>query len=101
MCSHLQHLSTYHYDPLLLLHHSIVIPKLLHILRTSPCFASPVLLSYDDELRSILSTITNVHIETNGPTLFQASLPVKFGGLGGLGVSGGVQLSSLILVGIF
>ena len=61
MGSRLQHLSAH--DALLLLHHSVAILKLLHILRTSPCFASPVLQSYDDELRSILSNITNVQLE--------------------------------------
>ena len=50
----LHHLSAQY--ALLLLRHSFAIPKLLHILRTSPCFVSPSLKSYDLELRSIVST---------------------------------------------
>ena len=48
--SRLQYLSAH--DALLLLRHSFAIPKMLHILRTSPCFTSPALQSYNDELRS-------------------------------------------------
>ena len=89
MGSRLQLLSAH--DALLLLRHSFAIPKLLHTLRTSPCFASPVLKSYDDELRSILCSITNVHLAADSPTWIPASLPVRHGGLG---VRRAVQLSS-------
>ena len=58
----------------------------------SPCFASPELQSYDDELQAILCAITNVHLEANSPAWTQATLPVNFGGLG---VRSAVQLSSL------
>ena len=85
----LHHLSAQ--DALILLRHSFAIPKLLHILRTSPCFVSPSLKSYDLELRSIVSIVTNVDLETDGPAWSQASLPVKFGGLG---IRSAVQLSS-------
>ena len=89
MCLHLHHLSAQ--DALLLLCHSFAIPKLLHILRTSPCFASSSFKSCDLELRSIASTITNVDLEADGPAWSQAFLPVKFGGLG---IRSAVQLSS-------
>ena len=40
-----------------LLWHSFALPKMMHILRTAPCFLSSCLTSYDDLLRSILSGI--------------------------------------------
>ena len=89
MGSRLQHLSAH--DALILLRHSLAIPRLLHTLRTFPCFASSALKSYDDKLRAILCAITNVHLEANSPAWTQATLPVKFGGLG---VRSAVQLSS-------
>ena len=79
MAPRLQYLSAQ--DALLLLRHALAIPKLLYTLRTAPCFASPALKSYDDELRSILSAVANVRLEEGSPEWTQASLPVKFGGL--------------------
>ena len=53
-----ERLTSFAHDAILLLHHSFAIPKLLYTLRTSPCFLSPSSVkSYDDELRSILSSI--------------------------------------------
>ena len=49
------------------------------------------LLRYDEELRSILSAITNVHLEADSPSWSQATLPVSYGGLG---VRSAVQLST-------
>ena len=80
MGERLQHLEAH--DAILLLRHSFAIPKLLHILRTSPCFLSPSIKAFDVELRSIVSAITNIHFTFNDPAWTQASLPVKFGGLG-------------------
>ena len=85
----LHHLSAQ--DALILLRHSFAIPKLLHIFRTSPCFVFPSLKSYDLELRSIVSIVTNDDLESDGPAWSQASLAVKFGGLG---IRSAVQLSS-------
>ena len=48
------------HDAIAILHHSFSIPKLLHILRTSPAFASPLLKSWDLLLRSIVSRIINI-----------------------------------------
>ena len=89
MGSRLQLLSAH--DAHILLGHSLTISRLLHILRTSPCFASPALKAYDDEIQAILCAITNVCLEANSPAWTQASLLVKFGGLG---VRSAVQLSS-------
>ena len=74
----LQHLDAH--DAILLLHHSFAIPKLLYTLRTSPCFLPPNLVSYDDRLRSIVSSITNIYFDLNDPVWTQASLPVSWAG---------------------
>ena len=55
-------------DAVLLLCHSLAIPKLLHILQTSPCFMSSALRGYDEQLCSILSAINNSHLEADSPT---------------------------------
>ena len=76
-------------DALLLLRHSFAIPKILFILRTAPCFLSAQLEVYDDFLRSVLSSITNVSMEKES-VWFQATLPVA---MGVLGIRGAVQLA--------
>ena len=68
-------------DALLLLRHSLTIPKLLHMLQSSSCFASTLLSDFDDLLRDILSDVINVRLEL-GPAWLQASLPVCAGGIG-------------------
>ncbi len=76
----LSHLASH--DALLLLSHSIAIPKMLYVLRTAPCFLHPDLLeTYDSALRSALSSITNVHLVDDRAWL-QATLPIRQGGLG-------------------
>ena len=89
MGDRLKYLSAH--DSLLLLRNSFAIPKLLHILRTSPCFLSPFLQSYDETLRSIVSDVTNIHFaDGSDPSWIQAMLPIKFGGLG---IRSAVQLA--------
>ena len=70
------------HDALLLLRHSFAIPKLLNILRTSPCFLSEKLADFDDLLRFILSSTLNISLGINDPAWTQAQLPIKLGGLG-------------------
>ena len=70
------------YDTFLPLRHSITIPRLLYTLRASPCFLSPELSEYDSLLRSIASSLVNIHFQDNDPAWLQASLPVNQGGLG-------------------
>ena len=70
------------HDAILLHCHSLALPKLLYCLRTSPCFLSPLLQSYDDQLSLIVSAITNTYFGENDLAWTQASLLVKFGGLG-------------------
>ena len=69
-------------DSLLLLRHSLAIPRLSYTLRTSPCFVSPELAEYDDLLRTITSSITNICLPGSVSSWTQATLPVKHGGLG-------------------
>ena len=88
MGDRLQHLEAH--DALLLLCHSLAIPKLLFTLRTSPSFLSPSLSLYDDKLRSIVSSITNSHLTYEDHAWTQATLPVKYGGLG---IRSAVQLA--------
>ena len=72
LCSH---------DALTLLRHSFAIPRVLYTLRTAPCFLSGHLKSFDDILRSTLSSIVNIHLDSESAWL-QASLPMKGGGIG-------------------
>ena len=70
------------HDALVLLRNCFAIPKLLYVLRTSPCFRSTTLQTYDDCLRGILVSVTNVHLRPSSSAWSQATLPVKLGGLG-------------------
>ena len=47
------------HDAYLLLRHSLAIPKLLYLLKTSPCFLSSSLKIYDDELRATVCSSFN------------------------------------------
>ena len=67
------------HDAYLLLRHSLAIPKLLYLLRTSPCFLSPSLKIYDDELRATICSSFNIHLTESDPSWI---LPVYCGGLG-------------------
>jgi len=58
-------------------------------MRTSPCFAHPLLPQIDDILRSAIAKICNISL--NEDQWLQASLPVWSGGLG---IRGVVQLAS-------
>ena len=85
---HLCHLESH--NALILLRHTLAIPKLFHILHSSPAFRSSVFESYDDTLVSMVSQITNNIIHTDDPAWLQASLPV---GNGGLGIRSAVHLA--------
>ena len=63
------------------LRHSFAIPKMYHLLRSAPTFRQVKLLKeYDDLIRDSMKEITNVDFSDNAWS--QASLPVRFGGLG-------------------
>ena len=69
------------HDALFLLRNSLSVPKLLHTLRTTPCFTRLNLLrDIDSMLLHALSSIINVKLSAT--QALQASLPVKLGGLG-------------------
>ena len=88
MGDRLTHLSSH--DAILLLKHSLALPKLLHCLRTAPCFLSPGLHEYDKLLKAIVSEITNIHFSEESRSWSQATLPVR---LGGLGIRSAVQVA--------
>jgi len=54
-------------------------PKLLYLLRTAGCSDNPLLATFDNILRSDLSSIVNVGL--SDIQWLQASLPVRHGGL--------------------
>ena len=68
------------HDALVLLKSSCSSPRLMHILRSSPCNGHNTLSSISDLLRDCLINITNVSI--NDLQWSQATLPIKAGGLG-------------------
>ena len=68
------------HDALVLLKNSLSLPKLFYLLRTADCSDNMLLLTFDDALRSGLSTILNINL--NDDQWIQASLPVRNGGLG-------------------
>jgi len=72
------------HDSLFLLRNVLTAPRLMYLLRTSPCTGSPELPLYDDVLRDSLSITLNV--DFNEERWLQASLPVRWGGLGVRGV---------------
>ena len=77
-CSRLESID--HHDALFLLKNVFFIPKLLYLLRTSSCFQTDVIKDFDFCMKSCLESITNCHLDDQ--TFRQASLPVKFGGVG-------------------
>ena len=67
--------------PYSVLKHSFSIPRLLYLLRCSPCWKSiESLAKYDDILKSTIGVITNCNLNSN--SWLQSSLPIKLGGLG-------------------
>ena len=80
MGTRLHHLHAH--DAYCLLRHAYAIPKMLYILRASPCFLSSGLEDFDHLQRSILSDIANINLIDNDSAWAQASLPVWTGGLG-------------------
>ena len=68
------------HDSLCLLWSTFVIPKLLYILRTAPCFLSPSLDRFDGLQRSQIESICN--IQRSDASWLQPSLPINNRGLG-------------------
>ena len=78
MGDRLSWISSHH--ALFLLKNCFTLPKLLYILRTSPCFAHPLLQSFDDLQIYLLRSLLNIRLDDRASQ--QASLPVRFGGIG-------------------
>jgi hypothetical protein len=68
------------HSSLYLLRNALAIPKLLYTLRTAPCSDNPELLAYDDSLKSSLMAILNIDLSPSAWN--QASLPLRWGGIG-------------------
>ena len=68
------------HDSLFLLRNVITAPRLMYLLRTTPCTGSIELTRYDEVLRETLSATLN--IDLTDERWNQASLPVRWGGLG-------------------
>ena len=78
MGDRLQHLHVH--DAFLLLRHSIAMSRLLHILRSSPCFSLlryPNMTQYSD----VTSSLININLQDDDSAWLQASLLVNLGGL--------------------
>ena len=73
------------HDSLFLLRNVLAAPRLVYLLGMAPCCDSPELSLYDAVLRDSLSATLNVDIDDNRWT--QASLPVRWGGLGVRGIT--------------
>ena len=71
------------HDSLYLLRNVLAAPKLVYLLRSAPCIDSPVLPLFDAVIRESLSATLNVDLDDD--RWCQASLPVRWGGMGGRG----------------
>ena len=69
-------------DALLLLFPSLAISKLSSMLQTASCFLYSEFQAYDELLRPVTSSITDISFQDSDPAWIKASLPVKHGGLG-------------------
>ena len=74
----LQYLSSH--DAFCLLRNALAIPKVLYVLRTSPCFLSAVLNEFNNVLREILSKVLNITL--NALPWATSHLPGRAGALG-------------------
>jgi len=76
--THLLGLSTH--ESFYLMNNSLAIPRLMFLLRSSPCFLSPVVTQFDLELLRVMTSVSNCAFTDTSWS--HASLPVRFGGLG-------------------
>ena len=77
----IQRLSYLHaHDALMLIRHSVSVPKLLHVLRSSPSANNEFLQEIDDIFRDDLSKVLNVDLSHN--QWIQATLSVNIGSIG-------------------
>ena len=82
MGSRLEWISAHH--ALYLLRNCFSLPKLLYILRTSPCFDHPLVQPFNDLQIQLLQKLLNIKLDDQAAS--QATLPVRFEGLGVISV---------------
>ena len=70
----------FRHDALTILRFALCAPKLMHLLRSAPCFGHALLQEFDNMFRACLCSIVNADLSDS--QWLQASLPVGFGGLG-------------------
>ena len=68
------------HEAFFLLSSSLGVPRLQFLLRSAPCCLSNELGPLDEELRSILEAVVNIKLSPE--SWCQASLPVRWGGIG-------------------
>jgi len=68
------------HEGLFLLKNALSVPKLLYLLRSSPCFGSRGAIRFDEAIRSALALVTNCLLSDEA--WLQAALPVRWGGMG-------------------
>ena len=73
------------HDGLCLLKNALALPKVLYVLRTAPCFDSPILPELDSLQKSLLEDICTVHLSDEAWA--QASLPVQAGCMWDMSIS--------------
>jgi len=78
MTDRLHYLSRH--EGLFLLRSSLGVPRMLHLLRSSPCFLSERVGAFDEGLRAALTKVTNCHLSQEA--WGRATLPTRWGGLG-------------------
>ena len=78
LSDNLRHISAH--DALLILKYSLSTPRILHLLRCSPCHNHQTIADIDNLLRTNICHIANVDLSAS--QWMQASLPTKSGGLG-------------------
>jgi len=68
------------HEAFFLLKNSFGIPRLQFLLRTAPCALSKETLKFDESIRELVSSVVNLKITDS--SWIQASLPVRWGGIG-------------------
>ncbi len=68
------------HEAFFLLRSCFAVPRLLYLLRTAPCSSSPGTIRLDDIIKGALTSICNIKLDAD--SWAQASLPVRWGGIG-------------------
>ena len=68
------------HEAFFLLRSCFAVPRLLYLLRSAPCSSSPGTTRLDDIIKGALTSICNIKLDAD--SWAQASLPVRWGGIG-------------------